>query len=296
MLNKVPPFVSLKELKALHLEEKPNITYSKAFVWGVSLFSMQTKVLFLTNNILAVFCPNPLMWHTPSNVPLPTTVSITMYSRIYLKAGAVVHFFKKRMGLLFNLSFKMSNNRLLCELQYYHSLQEKVCLFSRSLSLNALCHSEGRAIQSLRVLHMSLRDSATAECFSAPVGGSSGIPVCGRGLLPGSPSICRLSQSCTLLPSLPPSPNLSLSAVTQQNITLSFSSALTHFVSRNKGTVCHTDDDWQGIEAFVVLILLECFWKWILAVLRAGHVCIWRLNIALSWKLSFFHRCGSVVT
>lgn len=70
------------------------------------------------------------------------------------------------------------------------------------------------------VLHMSLRDSATAVCFTVSVGGISGIPVCGRGLLPGSPSIRRLSQSCTLLPSLPLSPNLSFSAVTRSKISV----------------------------------------------------------------------------
>ncbi len=64
---------------------------------------------------------------------------------------------------------------------------------------------------SLSVLHMSLRDSATAVCFNVSVGGISGIPVCGRRLPPGSPSICRLSQSCTLLPSFLPSSNLPLS-------------------------------------------------------------------------------------
>lgn len=55
---------------------------------------------------------------------------------------------------------------------------------------------------------------------------------------------------------LPPPPNFSLFSFgchTEQNITLSFSSAaLLHFVSRTKRhfSVCHPDEDWQGIEAF----------------------------------------------
>lgn len=103
-------------------------------------------------------------------------------------------------------------------------MQEKVCFF---LSLAQFKCSLPRRYShppsfspSLCVLHMSLRDSATAVCFTVSVGGISGIPVCGRGLLHGSPSICRLSQSCTLLPSLPLSPNLSLCAVTCSKISL----------------------------------------------------------------------------
>lgn len=120
---------------------------------------------------------------------------------------------------------------------------------------------------SLSVLHMSLRDSATAVCFTVSVGGISGIPVCRRRLVPGTPSICRLSQSCTPLPSLPLSPNLSFCCHMQQNITLSFSSALLHFVFQNKGTFsdCHPDDDWQETEVFVALIHLRLLWKWTLA-------------------------------
>ena len=125
---------------------------------------------------------------------------------------------------------------------------------------------------SLLVLHMSLRDSATAlkhiVCLTVSVGGISGILMCGRGLLPGSPSICRLSQSCTLLPALPLSPNLSpslsLSAATQsKNITLSYLSALLHFILQTKGqfSVCHPDGDWQGIEVFVALIPSKLLWK-----------------------------------
>ncbi len=128
-------------------------------------------------------------------------------------------------------------------------MQEKVCLFlflaQFDCSLPQKYSHPPSLSLSLCVLHMSLRDSATAVCFTVSVGGISGIPVCGRGLLHGSPSICRLSQSCTLLPSLPLSPNLSLFCHTQQNITLSFSSSLLHFVFRTKGhfSVCHPDDD-----------------------------------------------------
>lgn len=42
------------------------------------------------------------------------------------------------------------------------------------------------------------------------VGGISRIPVCGWWLLPGSASFRCLSQSCTLLPSLPPPPDFPL--------------------------------------------------------------------------------------
>lgn len=119
------------------------------------------------------------------------------------------------------------------------------------------------------VLHMSLRDSATAVCFTVSVGGISGIPVCGRGLLPGSPSIRRLSQSCTLLPSLPPSPNLSFSAVTRSKISvfhLVVPCFTLFFETKRHFSVCHPDDDWQGTESSVVLIPLKSFRKWILAV------------------------------
>lgn len=66
-------------------------------------------------------------------------------------------------------------------------------------------------------------------------------------------------------PAIPPtvSQSLSLCCHMQQNIALSFSSALLHFVFQTKGhfSVCHPDDDWQGIEAFVALIPLKSFLK-----------------------------------
>lgn len=158
------------------------------------------------------------------------------------------------MVLLFNLSFKMSNNRLLWggyKLQGYHSVQCKVCLsLSHSVSV-----TEVPSASLSYVLHMSLRDSATAVCFTVSVGGISGIPVCGRGLLPGSPSIHRLSQSCTLLPSLLPSPNLSFCCHTQQNISLSFSCALLHFVFRNKETFLRLSPRWWLTGNWVICCL-----------------------------------------
>lgn len=93
--------------------------------------------------------------------------------------------------------------------------RERSAVPPHSLSVDAPCLSPG-------VLHMSLRDGAAAVCLTVSVGGISGIPVCGRGLLPGSPSFCRLSQSCTLLPSLLLSPNRSPSCHAKPCFTLFF--------------------------------------------------------------------------
>lgn len=82
-------------------------------------------------------------------------------------------------------------------------------------------------------------------------------------------------------PAIPPTvpQSLSLCCHTQQNITLSFSSALLHFVFSNKGTFLSLSPRWwlTGL-FFFVLIPLKSFGKWIPTVQRAGHSCIWRLN------------------
>lgn len=102
-------------------------------------------------------------------------------------------------------------------------------------------------------------------------GGFTGIPVWGRGIRPSSQSICRLSQSCTLLPSLPLSPNHSLCCQMQQNITLSFSSApasLCFFEQRHisQSVLQMTDSEmrhlfpqfWNTGKCFTT----DCSWIW----------------------------------
>ena len=66
----------------------------------------------------------------------------------------------------FSLSFKMSNNGFFTTEDVLSFSAGKGLSFSSSRSVsNALCHG-GAAIPSLHVLHMSLRDSATAVCFN----------------------------------------------------------------------------------------------------------------------------------
>lgn len=122
--------------------------------------------------------------------------------------------YTKRMALLIHLSFKVSNNRFFFffsfiakDVSYRTIIQrgKRGCFFFCCFLAMSKCSPPAKVQppRSLRVLHVSLRDGATAARSDASVGGISGTPACGRGLVPGSPSICRLSQSCTLLTSLP---------------------------------------------------------------------------------------------
>lgn len=79
-------------------------------------------------------------------------------------------------------------------------------------------------------------------------------------------SVAYLNHAHSYHPSHCPPISLSLSpsAVTcSKNATLSFSSAVLHFVFQTKAhfSVCHPDHDWQRAAAFVVLIPSQTFWK-----------------------------------
>lgn len=84
-------------------------------------------------------------------------------------------------------------------------------------------------------------------------------------------------------PAIPPTvpQSLSLSAVTRSKISL-FHLARPCFTLffRTKAhfSVCHPDDDWQGL-VFFALIPLKSFGKWIPTLQRTGHSCIWRLYV-----------------
>lgn len=121
---------------------------------------------------------------------------------------------------------------------------------------------------SLCVLHTSLPHSASAARFTVSVGAISGIPVCGRGLVLGSPSICHLSQSCTLLLSLPLPTNLSLYFCCHTAKCPSFCSALLHVPSLNKGPFLSLSH--RGNYSLCFLSFSK-IWKWILVAQLTGH-------------------------
>lgn len=146
----------------------------------------------------------------------------------------------------------------------------RVCLsLSLSFSLNALCHG-GTAILSPSVSFIRPCVTMRLQCaWPGSAGGIAGIPVCGRGLVPGSPSFHRLSPSCTLLPSLPPSPNLSLSLVRSE---LCFT-----FVSWTKGTFLSLSPrwwltaNWDVLRRLATKATLKTIHFWLINRLRLHH-------------------------
>lgn len=167
------------------------------------------------------------------------------------------------MALLLHLSFKVSNNRFLWWRTSATALSFSAGKgLSFSLSLAVFEHSLPRryaAILSLYVLHVSLHDSTTAAHFAVSVGGIServGEEFC----LAPHLSVAYLNHAHSCHPSHCP-PNLSLSAVTRSKISL-FHLARPCFTLffRTKAhfSVCHPDDDWQGVFG---LNSSKIFWK-----------------------------------